>query len=146
MDQQLLTNIDQPYGLTNDKDETLLSYRKISERNVFIADNDLNPPVRVFRGRLPEWTSDLTNYLPKDFPHQECAVHRNLHGYLALPVFDKTTEGLCVGVLELFTSLKHPSFAFEVEQVYNALQVSILPLVFDNPFYCFIHTCYAFPQ
>ena len=84
---------------------------------------------------MPEWTSDLSNYLPDDFPQQECAIQCNLHGYLALPVFDKTTEGLCVGVLELLRSSEHKSFAYEVEQVHDALEVSILPLKFDNAFH-----------
>ncbi|GJY36083.1 NIN-like protein [Tanacetum coccineum] len=137
---QVLTNIDQPYGLG---DEALLSYRKNSE--CIVADNHLNPPGRVFKQRLPEWTSDLSNYLPEDFPQQECAIHCNLHGYLALPVFHKTTEGLCIGVLELLGSYKYTSFAYEVIQVHAALKVSILPLKFDNAYhsYCFTQSCTA---
>ena len=93
---------------------------------------------------MPEWTSDLSNYLPEDFPQQEYAIHDcNLHGYLALPVFDKTAEGLCVGVLEFLRSSEHKSFAYEVEQVHDALEVSILPLKFDNTChsYCFAQSC-----
>nr|GEY11142.1 hypothetical protein [Tanacetum cinerariifolium] len=132
---QVLTNIDQPYGLGENDDQALLSYRKNSECNVLVADNHLNPPGRVFKERLPEWTSDLVNYLPKYFPQQESASHCNLHGYLALPVFHKTTEGLCVGVLELLGSYKYTSFAYEVKQVHAALKEQNLtcPQAFDHP-------------
>ncbi|GJV21242.1 hypothetical protein Tco_1370262 [Tanacetum coccineum] len=155
---QVLTNIDQPYGLGANDDESLLSYRKNSECNVIVADNHLNPPGRVFKQRLPEWTSDLSNYLPKDFPQQDFAmIHCNLHGYLALPVFDRTTDGLCVGVLELLGSSEYTSFAYEVKQVHAALKVSILPLNLIMPiiptvshnlalhflFHCFANLAYS---
>nr|GEX53989.1 hypothetical protein [Tanacetum cinerariifolium] len=102
-------------------------YRKDSERNVYVVDKDheeeesTSPPARVFRQRLPEWTADITNYKPKDFPQQECAIRCNLHGYLALPVFDSTTR-LCVGVIELLASSKYTSFAYEVHQFQRALK------------------------
>ncbi|GJV60397.1 hypothetical protein Tco_1466497 [Tanacetum coccineum] len=85
---------------------------------------DISPPVRVFRRGLPEWTLDLTNYLPKHFPQQECAISCDLHGYLALPVFDLTTRS-CVGVIELLTSSKYVSYAHEVQQFHSALKVKV---------------------
>ena len=123
---QLLTTSDQPFGVGVATEE-LCSYRRDSERNVFLVDKDhaeedISPPARVFRQGLPEWTSDLINYEPKDFPQQECAIRCNLHGYLALPVFDSTTN-LCVGVIELLMSSKTTDYAFEVQQVHNALKV-----------------------
>ncbi|PWA88951.1 NIN-like protein [Artemisia annua] len=133
---QLLTTIDQPFGL-GVIDEGLCSYRRDSERNVFLVDKDhaeedISPPARVFRQGLSEWTSDLNNYEPKDFPQQECAIRCNLHGYLALPVFDSTTN-LCVGVIELLMSSKTTDYAFEVRQVHKALKTQNLtsPQVFD---------------
>ncbi|GJZ62687.1 NIN-like protein, partial [Tanacetum coccineum] len=133
---QLLTSIDQPFGL-GIIDEGLYSYRRDSERNVFLVDKDhaeedISPLARVFRQGLPEWTSDLNNYKPEDFPQQECAIRCNLHGYLALPVFDSTTN-LCVGVIELLMSSKTTDYAFEVQQVHEALKTQNLtsPKVFD---------------
>ncbi|PWA96598.1 NIN-like protein [Artemisia annua] len=133
---QLLTTIDQPFGL-GVIDEGLYSYRRDSERNVFLVDKDRaeedsSPPARVFRRGLPEWTSDLNNYKPKDFPQQEWAIRCNLHGYLALPVFDSTTS-LCVGVIELLLSSKTTDYAFEVQKVHKALKTQSLksPQVFD---------------
>ncbi|PWA52182.1 NIN-like protein [Artemisia annua] len=132
---QLLTNINQPYGLGANDDEALLSYRKNSECNVPVADNHLNPPARVFKKRLPEWTSDISNYSPKDFPQKEYAIQCNFHGYLALPVFDSTTEGLCVGVLEFLASSKYMSYDYEVKQVHKALKEQNLTCqqAFDHP-------------
>ncbi|KAL8208354.1 hypothetical protein R6Q57_007766 [Mikania cordata] len=139
---QLLTTIDQPFGV-GVASEALCSYRRVSEHNVFLVDKDheedLSPPARVFRRGLPEWTPDLDNYEIKDFPQVECAIHCDLHGYLALPVFDSST-GLCVGVLELLTSVKYTSYAFEVQQVHKALKAEHLssPEVFDHPIPKFI--------
>ncbi|KAI7754824.1 hypothetical protein M8C21_018917 [Ambrosia artemisiifolia] len=132
---RLLTTTNQPFGL-GVIDVGLRSYRKDSEGRSFSVDNDheeedCSPTSRVFGRGLPEWTSDLDNYTPKHFPQQEFAIRCNLHGYLALPVFDSATQ-LCVGVLELLTSSKYTSYAYEARQVHNALEVSILSLNCDN--------------
>ncbi|PWA85645.1 NIN-like protein [Artemisia annua] len=135
---QLLTSIDQPFGL-GVLDERLLLYRKDSVHSSFVVDmndedEDTSPIARVFRRGLPEWTSDVTNYLPKDFPQQECAIRCNLNGYLALPVFDSDVRS-CVGVIELLTSSKYSSFAYEVQQVESALKTTKLTTAqaFDSP-------------
>lgn len=135
---QLLTTDDQPFGLGVAIEE-LCFYRKVSEQNAFLVDkdheeDDVSPPARVFRQGLPEWTFDITNYKPEDFPQQEYAILCNLYGYLALPVFDSTT-GLCVGVLELLTSSNYMSYDFEVQQVHEALKMKNLtsPQAFGRP-------------
>nr|GEV50536.1 hypothetical protein [Tanacetum cinerariifolium] len=138
---QILTTKDQPYGV-GERDARLLLYRRDSERYLYVVDKDheeeedISPPVRVFRRGLPEWTLDLTNYLPKHFPQQECAISCYLHGYLALPVFDLTTRS-CVGVIELLTSSKYVSYAHEVQQFHSALKTQNLscPQAFDDPAY-----------
>ncbi|GJR67341.1 NIN-like protein [Tanacetum coccineum] len=134
---QLLTTLDQPFGL-GVANEELCFYRRDSERNAILVDKDheeedVSPPARVLRHGLPEWTSDVTNYLPKHFPQKDSAIRCNLHGYLALPVFDSTTR-LCAGVLELLMSSKHSSYAFEVQQVHKALKTQNLtsPHIFDS--------------
>nr|XP_043617999.1 protein NLP3-like [Erigeron canadensis] len=135
---QLLTTVDQPFGLGIVVQELCL-YRRESEHSAYLVDKDHeeqdnNPPARVFRRGLPEWTFDITNYNPKDFPQQDYLIRRNLYGYMALPVFDSTT-GLCVGVLELLMSSKYMSYAFEVQQIHNALKTKNLatPEAFDSP-------------
>ncbi|PWA77541.1 NIN-like protein [Artemisia annua] len=126
---RLLTTIDQPFGLGLVNEE-LYSYRRDSEHKFYDVHKDhgtedLSPPARVFRLGLPEWTSNITNYVPKDFPQKECAIRCNLNGYLALPVFNLTT-GSRVGVIELLTSSKHPSYAYEVQQFQRALKTQNL--------------------
>ena len=123
---QLLTTLNQPFGL-GVANEELCFYRRDSEKNTFLVDKDhaeedISPPARVFRRGLPEWSSDLHNYLPDHFPQQECAIRCNLHGYLALPVFYSTT-GLRAGVIELLMSLEYTSLAYEVQQIHKALKV-----------------------
>ncbi|PWA53650.1 PB1 domain-containing protein [Artemisia annua] len=94
-----------------------------------------------FRRGLPEWTVDLTNYLPKHFPQQECAIGCDLLGYLALPVIDLTTSS-CVGVIELLTSSKYVNYAHEILAFLLTLKLFILqtqnlrfPQAFDGPAY-----------
>nr|XP_043639879.1 protein NLP7-like [Erigeron canadensis] len=123
---QFLTTRDQPFGLGVIDDQGLCSYRKYSEHNPFFIDKDhqeynLSPPLRVYMQGLPEWSSDLTNYSPEDFPLQDFAIRCNFHGYLALPVFDSTTR-FCVGVLELLMSSKYTSYDYEVQQVHSVLK------------------------
>ncbi|KAC9657512.1 hypothetical protein E3N88_45434 [Mikania micrantha] len=135
----LLTTIDQPFGV-GVANEQLCIYRKDSEQNVFRLNTDheevenVNPPVRAFMRGLPEWTCDLTNYNKKDFPLLDSAIRCNLHGYLALPVFD-STKRLCVGVLELLMSSDLNDFAYEVEHIHQKLKIRNLtsPQVFDGP-------------
>ncbi|KAI7749894.1 hypothetical protein M8C21_014067 [Ambrosia artemisiifolia] len=117
---QVLATKDQPFGLGVASEE-LCFYRRKSEHKAFLVDEDheeedVGPPARVFKQGLPEWTSDLANYTTKAFPLRDCAIRCNLHGYLALPVFDPTT-GLCVGVLELLTFSKLKDVAYEVEHI-----------------------------
>ncbi|KAD3641619.1 hypothetical protein E3N88_30843 [Mikania micrantha] len=122
---QLLTTIDQPFGL-GVADVGLCTYRGDSECSSFLVDKDheaevQSPAARVFKRELPEWTFDLTSYTSKQFPQQACAIRCGLHGYLGLPVFDSTTR-LCVGVVEILTSSKYTSYAYEVQQLSNALE------------------------
>ncbi|GKC86876.1 hypothetical protein Tco_1147525, partial [Tanacetum coccineum] len=124
-----LTNIDQPSGV-GVIDERLLLYMKISKRNVHVVDDeseeeDIDPIARVFTRELPEWTCDVTHYLPKYFPQQASAICCDLRGYLALPVFDSTTY---VGVIEILTSLEYLEFAHEIWKVpENNLDVLKVP-------------------
>ncbi|KAD3641618.1 hypothetical protein E3N88_30842 [Mikania micrantha] len=122
---QLLTTLDQPFGL-GVLDVGLRTYRRDSECRSFLVDkdheaDDHSPAARVFRRELPEWTFDLTSYTLKQFPQQACALRCGLHGYLGLPVFDSTTR-LCVGVVEILTSSKCTSYAYEVQQLYKAFE------------------------
>ncbi|GJX70765.1 NIN-like protein [Tanacetum coccineum] len=118
---QLLTTLDQPFGFGVASEE-LCSYRRDSEQIIFLVDKDheeedISPPA--------QWTSDLSNYSPKDFQQQDTAIRCNLHGYLALPVFDSTAS-LCIGVIEFLMSSKITDYAFEIQQVHKALKTQSL--------------------
>nr|GEY16478.1 hypothetical protein [Tanacetum cinerariifolium] len=135
---QQLTTLGQPFGL-GVLSEELYIYRTDSEQNAFFVDKHdqeevVSPPARVFRRGLPEWTSDVTNYNPKEFPQQGCAFRCNLHGYLALPVFHRTT-GLCAGVIEVLMCSKYMNCDYEVKQIHDALKTQNLasPQVFNGP-------------
>nr|GFC01146.1 NIN-like protein [Tanacetum cinerariifolium] len=55
---QLITTIDQPFGLGVNNDESLLSYRRASQHNLYVVNKDyeeeldLSPPARVFKQGL----------------------------------------------------------------------------------------------
>nr|GEX08243.1 hypothetical protein [Tanacetum cinerariifolium] len=124
-----LTTKDQPFGL-GVNDDRLLFYRRDSESKFYVVDKDydeeedISPLVRVFRQGLPEWSLDVTKYLPNHFPQQECAISCNLQGYMALPVLDPTTR-LPIGVIELLMSSSIytiTSFYYEVQQIQKALK------------------------
>nr|XP_043610490.1 protein NLP6-like [Erigeron canadensis] len=134
---KLLKTVDQPF-VFGIPDEGLCSYRRESERNWFPVDQkceeeELVPVARVFKRQLPEWTSDVMNYCSKNYPLQDSAMRLNLHGYLVLPVFDSFTM-LCVGVLELITSLKHLDCAYEVQEIHRSLKA--VNLTSAQPFNC----------
>ncbi|GKC42790.1 PB1 domain, RWP-RK domain, lambda repressor-like, DNA-binding domain protein, partial [Tanacetum coccineum] len=114
----LLTTLDQPFGL-GVVDEALYLYRLESEQRMFVVDGghreELGPPGRVYRQKLPEWGLNA-HTLP------DSAACHNTHGYLNLPVFEPDS-GCCVGVLELVTSSNYVDYAFEVQEVSRALKV-----------------------
>ncbi|KAJ0779679.1 putative transcription factor Nin-like family [Helianthus annuus] len=120
----LLTTLDQPFGL-GEIDEGLYKYRMESEQRVFVVDGEhreeLGPPGRVYRQKLPEWSLDI-------------------HGYINLPVFEPRS-GCCVGVLELVTSSKYTDYVFEVRQVSRALKEENLKspnVLEDTSFYAHV--------
>nr|GEX01837.1 protein NLP3-like [Tanacetum cinerariifolium] len=131
----LLTTLDQPFGL-GVADEGLYMYRLESEQRMFVVDGeqreDIGPPGRVYRQKLPEWSFDknmlLTRQNVKDW-----AASYDVHGYICLPVFEPD-NGCCVGVLELITSADYVDYAFEVREVWRALKEQKLksPNVFED--------------
>ncbi|KAI3694326.1 hypothetical protein L1987_77290 [Smallanthus sonchifolius] len=119
----LLTTLDQPFGL-GVVDEGLYLYRLESEQRVFVVDGEhreeLGPPGRVYRQKLPEWSLDMHGLSTRQSV-QDWAASHNIHGYVNLPVFEPSS-GCCVGVLELITSSNYVDYAFEVRQVSSALK------------------------
>nr|VDD40265.1 unnamed protein product [Brassica oleracea] len=120
----LLTTLGQPFVL-NPNGNGLNQYRMISLTYMFSVDSDcdieLGLPGRVFRQKLPEWTPNVQYYSSKEFSRLDHALHYNVRGTLALPVFNPSGES-CIGVVELIMTSEKIHYAPEVDKVCKALE------------------------
>lgn len=126
--QYVLTTSGQPFFL-DPNSNGLHQYRLVSLMYMFSVDGDtdgeLGLPGRVFHKKLPEWTPNVQYYSSKEFPRLNHALHYNVRGTLALPVFEPSGQS-CVGVLELIMTSQKINYAPEVDKVCKALEVSTL--------------------
>uniref|UniRef100_A0A1J3HZB4 Protein NLP6 n=1 Tax=Noccaea caerulescens TaxID=107243 RepID=A0A1J3HZB4_NOCCA len=120
----VLTTSGQPFVL-GPNSNGLHQYRMVSLTYMFSVDSErdgeLGLPGRVFRKKLPEWTPNVQYYSSKEFSRLGHALHYNVQGTLALPVFEPTRQ-LCVGVVELIMTSPKINYAPEVEKVCKALE------------------------
>ncbi|XP_060206815.1 protein NLP6-like isoform X1 [Lycium barbarum] len=120
----VLTTSGQPFVLDPDCNG-LHQYRMISLMYMFSVDGEtdgvLGLPGRVYRKKLPEWTPNVQYYSSKEFPRLSHALHYNVRGTLALPVFEPSGQS-CVGVLELIMTSQKINYAPEVDKVCKALE------------------------
>ncbi|XP_010430590.1 PREDICTED: protein NLP6-like isoform X1 [Camelina sativa] len=120
----VLTTSGQPFVLAPNSNG-LHQYRMVSLTYMFSLDGeldgDLGLPGRVFRKKLPEWTPNVQYYSSKEFSRLGHALHYNVQGTLALPVFEPSRQ-LCVGVVELIMTSPKINYAPEVEKVCKALE------------------------
>ncbi|XP_030528006.1 protein NLP8 [Rhodamnia argentea] len=120
-DQYVLSTCEQPYLL----DKMLEGYREVSRTFTFSAEGKpgtfLGLPGRVFTSKVPEWTSNVMYYNNSEYLRVKHAVHHNIRGSIALPVFDCTDKSCCA-VLELVTMKEKANFDLEMEKVCLALQ------------------------
>uniref|UniRef100_A0ACD5WC04 Uncharacterized protein n=1 Tax=Avena sativa TaxID=4498 RepID=A0ACD5WC04_AVESA len=120
-DHQVLTTSDQPFLL----DERLTGYREVSRQFTFSATEGpgLFPglPGRVFISGMPEWTSNVMYYNPSEYLRVNYAIHNEVRGSFAMPVFD-SRGGSCCGVLELVMTQEKDNFCSEMDNLSNALQ------------------------
>ncbi|PIN25837.1 hypothetical protein CDL12_01418 [Handroanthus impetiginosus] len=118
----MLTTSGQPFVL-DPNSNGLHQYRLVSLTYMFSVDGDtdLGLPGRVFRQKLPEWTPNVQYYSSKEFPRLNHALHYNVRGTLALPVFEPSGQS-CVGVLELIMTSQKINYAPEVDKVCKALE------------------------
>ncbi|CAN4119835.1 unnamed protein product [Withania somnifera] len=121
--QYVLSTCEQPYLL----DQALSGYREVSRK--FTFDTETKPgtipglPGRVFSSRIPEWTSNVLYYKETEYLRVHHAVNHEVHGSIALPVFeDDACETPCCAVLELVTVKEKPNFDLEMDHVCQALQ------------------------
>ncbi|KAK9266524.1 hypothetical protein L1049_021535 [Liquidambar formosana] len=85
------------------------------------SDGELGLPGRVFQQKLPEWTPNVQYYSSREYPRRNHALHYNVRGSLALPVFEPSGQS-CVGVLELIMTSEKINYAPEVDKVCKALE------------------------
>ncbi|OVA08238.1 Phox/Bem1p [Macleaya cordata] len=136
-DRYVLTTSGQPFVL-DPHSNGLLQYRTVSLMYMFSvdgeSDGDLGLPGRVFRQRLPEWTPNVQYYSKNEYPRLNHALHYNVRGTLALPVFEPSGQS-CVGVLELIMTSQKVNYAPEVDKVCKALEAVNLKSseILDNP-------------
>ncbi|XP_047091830.1 protein NLP2-like isoform X2 [Lolium rigidum] len=120
-DHQVLTTSDQPFLL----DERLTGYREVSRQFTFSAAEGpgLFPglPGRVFISGRPEWTSNVMYYNPSEYLRVNYAIHNEVRGSLAMPVFDPRS-GSCCAVLEVVMTQEKDNFCSEMDNLSNALQ------------------------
>jgi hypothetical protein len=122
----VLSTCEQPFLL----DQALAGYREVSRQFVFSAKEEtgLQPglPGRVFISGEPEWTSSVLYYSKPEYLRMEYAVHHDVRGSLAMPIYDPS-KGSCCAVLELITKNEKPDFDAEMDNLRQALQASLPP-------------------
>lgn len=119
----VLSTCEQPFLL----DQALAGYREVSRHFVFSAKEEtcLQPglPGRVFISGVPEWTSNVLYYSKPEYLRMEYALHHEVRGSLAMPIYDPS-KGSCCAVLELITKKEKPDFDAEMNNLRHALQAS----------------------
>eukprot|EP00252_Welwitschia_mirabilis_P019153 TRINITY_DN4364_c0_g1_i1.p1 TRINITY_DN4364_c0_g1~~TRINITY_DN4364_c0_g1_i1.p1 ORF type:complete len:990 (-),score=196.38 TRINITY_DN4364_c0_g1_i1:156-3125(-) len=127
----MLTTCGQPF-VVDSSNGGLFQYRTVSLTYLFPASEEYEDledvhgrpglPGRVFRWRLPEWTPDVQYYSEWEYPRVPYAQHFNVHGSLALPIFEPGGSNSCVGVVELIMTSQKINYSPEVDKVCKALQ------------------------
>ena len=127
-DRYMLSTSGQPFVL-DQQSIGLLQYRAVSMMYMFSVDGDnvkeLGLPGRVYKQKVPEWTPSVQYYSSTEYARLNHAISYNVHGTVALPVFDPYTKS-CIAVVELIMTSKKVNYASEVGKVSKALEVSSL--------------------
>ncbi|XP_043720324.1 protein NLP7-like isoform X2 [Telopea speciosissima] len=122
----VLTTSGQPFVL-DPHNNGLLQFRTVSLMYMFSVDGenveDLGLPGRVFCQKLPEWTPNVQYYSSQEYRRLNHALHYNVRGTLALPIFEASVQSSCVGVLELIMTSQKVNYAPEVDKICKALQI-----------------------
>ncbi|CAI9772099.1 unnamed protein product [Fraxinus pennsylvanica] len=96
---------------------------------------------RLFRQRLPEWTPNVQYYSSKEFSRLNHALHYNVQGTVALPVFEPSGQS-CVGIVEPIMTSQKINYAPEVDNVCKALDLRHRSILADGG--GFKKTCSSF--
>ncbi|AQK91209.1 Protein NLP6 [Zea mays] len=95
---------------------------------------DLGLPGRVYKQKVPEWTPNVQYYSSGEYQRLNHAISYNVHGTVALPVFDPSAQS-CIAVVELIMTSKKINYACEVDKVCKALEAVNLKSteILDHP-------------
>ncbi|XP_006643969.3 protein NLP3 [Oryza brachyantha] len=136
-DRYVLTTSGQPFVL-DQQSIGLLQYRAVSMMYMFSVDGEnageLGLPGRVYKQKVPEWTPNVQYYSSTEYPRLNHAISYNVHGTVALPVFDPSIQS-CIAVVELIMTSKKINYACEVDKVCKALEAVNLKSteILDHP-------------
>ncbi|CAM0880599.1 unnamed protein product [Alopecurus aequalis] len=136
-DRYVLTTSGQPFVLDH-QSIGLLQYRAVSMMYMFSIDGEnageLGLPGRVYKQKVPEWTPNVQYYSSTEYPRLNHAISYNVHGTVALPVFDPSVQS-CVAVVELIMTSKKINYSEEVDKVCKALEAVNLKSteILDHP-------------
>lgn len=123
-DRYVLTTSGQPFVLDH-QSIGLLQFRAVSMMYMFSVDGDnyrgLGLPGRVYWQKAPEWTPNVQYYSSVEYPQLNHAISFNVHGVVALPVFDPSVQS-CVCVIEVVMTSKKINYAVEVDKICKALE------------------------
>ncbi|CAL4910984.1 unnamed protein product [Urochloa decumbens] len=123
-DRYMLSTSGQPFVL-DQRIIGLLQYRTVSMMYMFSVDGDsvqeLGLPGRVYKQRVPEWTPNVQYYSSTEYARLNHAISYNVHGTVALPIFDPSTKS-CIAVVELIMTSKKVNYANELGKVCKALE------------------------
>ncbi|KAF5740952.1 NIN-like protein 1 [Tripterygium wilfordii] len=121
---RVLTTHDQPFSL-DPSSRRLVNYRDISIQYQFSAEKNSSDvvglPGRVFLGKIPEWTPDVQLFRSDEYARVRHAQEYDVHGSLAVPVFEQGSTA-CLGVLEVVTTSQKTKYHPEIESVCKALE------------------------
>jgi hypothetical protein len=124
-DRYVLTTSGQPFVLDH-QSIGLLQYRTVSMMYMFSIDGDnageLGLPGRVYKQKVPKWTPNVQYYSCNEYQRLNHAISYNVHGTVALPVFDSSAQS-CIAVVELIMTSKKINYACEIDKVCKALEV-----------------------
>ncbi|KAI3896243.1 hypothetical protein MKW92_004362 [Papaver armeniacum] len=124
-DRQFLVTDDQPFTTLDSNCQNLRSYRKISMKFEFPADDDskesVGLPGRVFLEKVPEWTPNVQLFSIDEYPRIGHAQQHHVHGTVALPIFERGSRA-CLGVVEVVMTTQKINFASELDTVCRALE------------------------
>nr|CAB3459760.1 unnamed protein product [Digitaria exilis] len=123
-DRYMLSTSGQPFVL-DQRSIGLLQYRAVSIMYMFSVDGnnvkELGLPGRVYKKGVPEWTPNVQFYSSTEYARLNHAISYNVHGTVALPVFDPYKKS-CIAVVELIMTSKKVNYASEVGKVCRALE------------------------